>query len=186
MCDAGRIKHHLINNIWRKESTVLFVGYQAPGTLGHVLTSGSKDVRIHGKEFKVRAAIRRMGNYSAHADQGELADWIIERSPVVGNLFLNHGEDDARKALSDLLVGRGLDPAKIVLPAFDEHYELVAGTAESKGRIAERIDDRALERDWHSDYAVFILRLADRLEETTDPNQRTQIIAQLQESLDRT
>ena len=185
MCDAGRIKHHLINNIWREESTVLFVGYQAPGTLGHVLTSGSKDVRIHGKEFKVRAAIRRMGNYSAHADQGELADWITERSPVVGRLFLNHGEDDARKALSELLVERGLDSSKIVLPSFDEHYELVAGTAESKGRIAERIDDRALERDWHSDYAVFILRLADRLEETADPKKRTLIIARLSEALDQ-
>jgi len=185
MCDAGRIQHHLINNIWRPESTVLFVGYQAPGTLGHVLTSGSKDVRIHGKEFKVRAAIRRIGNYSAHADQGELADWIIERSPVVGRLFLNHGEDDARRALAKLLEGRGLDPSTIVLPAFDENYELVAGTAESKGRIAERIDDRALERDWHSDYAVFILRLADRLEETTDPNRRVGLIARLQEALDQ-
>ena len=185
MCDAGRIQHHLINNIWRPESTVLFVGYQAPGTLGHVLTSGSKDVRIHGKEFKVRAAIRRIGNYSAHADQRELADWIIERSPVVGRLFLNHGEDDARKALRNLLTERGLDLEKIVLPAFDEHYELVAGTAESKGRVAKRIDDQALERDWHSDYAVFILRLADRLEQITDQNQRTRIIAQLQEALDR-
>jgi len=185
MCDAGRIKHHLINNIWRPESTVLFVGYQAPGTLGHVLTSGSKDVRIHGKEFKVRAAIRRLGNYSAHADQGELADWIAERSPVVGRLFLNHGEDDARRALRDLLVERGLDREKIVLPAFDEHYDLVAGTAQSKGRVADRIADEALERDWHSDYAVFILRLADRLEETTDPTQRTHIIARLQEALDQ-
>jgi metallo-beta-lactamase family protein len=183
MCDAGRIQHHLINNIWRRESTVLFVGYQAPGTLGHVLTSGVKDVRIHGKEFKVRAAIRRIGNYSAHADQRELADWIIERSPVVGRLFLNHGEDDARRALRDLLSERGIDLEKIVLPAFDEHYELVAGTAESKGRAAKRIDDRALERDWHSDYAVFILRLAGHLEGTTDPNERTRIIGRLQEAL---
>lgn len=86
--------------------------------------------------------------------------------------------------LSELLVGRGLDPAKIILPGFDEHYELIAGTAESKGRIAERIDDRALERDWHSDYAVFILRLADLLEETADPNQRTWIIARLSDALD--
>jgi len=88
-------------------------------------------------------------------------------------------------ALAELLAGRGLDPSTIVLPAFDENYELVAGTAESKGRIAERIDDRALERDWHSDYAVFILRLADRLEETTDPNRRVGLIARLQESLDQ-
>jgi len=183
MCDAGRIKHHLINNIWRREATILFVGYQAPGTLGHVITSGRKDVRIHGKEFKVRAAIRRIGHYSAHADQGELADWIVERAPVVGSLFLNHGEDKARAALRELLVKRGLERSKIVIPAFDEHYELVAGTAASKGRVAERIDDAALQRDWYNDYAAFILRLAAQLEATEDGQKRRRVIARLQDVL---
>ena len=184
MCDAGRIKHHLRANIWRPEATVLFVGYQAPGSLGHVISNGAKDVRIHGREFKVAARIRRIGNYSAHADQSELADWIMERTPVAGRLFLNHGDDGARRALAELLIERGLKSEKIVIPSFDETFELVAGTAQSKGRAAERIDDAALERDWHSDYAVFILRLADRLRTTAEPAKREQLIARLEAALE--
>jgi len=180
MCDAGRIKHHLINNIWRPTATVLFVGYQAPGTLGRVIVGGAKDVRIHGNEFKVRARIRQIGNYSAHADQGELGDWILERAPVAGRLFLNHGEDKSRQALRDNLVERGFDPDKIVLPAFDERFELVAGTARSKGRVAERIADVALERDWHTDFAALTVELRQRLEAADDGAERRKLLARLQ------
>jgi len=77
MCTAGRIKHHLKHNIYRPECTVLFVGYQSPGTLGHIISSGAKQVRIHGAEYKVRASIRKLGNYSAHADQSELIEWVV-------------------------------------------------------------------------------------------------------------
>lgn len=184
MCNAGRIKHHLRANIWRSECTVLFVGYQAPGTLGHVITSGAKQVRIHGKQCQVRAAIRSIGNYSAHADQGELVEWILERSPVVGGLFLNHGDDDARQALADLLVERGLTRDTLYLPKFDERFELMAGTAESKGRVAERIDQQALTRDWYNDYAAFILELADRLEQVPDGQRRKELVDQLSHLLD--
>ncbi|MEM7243738.1 MAG: MBL fold metallo-hydrolase [Acidobacteriota bacterium] len=180
MCDAGRIQHHLKDNIWRPESTVLFVGYQAPGTLGHVITRGSKSVRIHGRHFKVKARIRRIGNYSAHADQGELADWVMERAPVVSGLFLNHGEDKGRKALRDVLVERGMAAEKILLPRFDETFELVAGTAQSKGRAAvERIDEATLEADWHSDYAALILDLADALEAQDDGQGRRELLGRL-------
>jgi metallo-beta-lactamase family protein len=184
MCDAGRIKHHLKNNIWRGNATVLFVGYQAPGTLGHVIVSGTPDVRIHGKMFKVAASIRQIGNYSAHADQGELADWILERAPVVGRVFLNHGEDEARQALRDVLVKRGLKDEKIVLPSFDESFALVAGTAESKGRVARRIDDAALERDWHNDYAALTAQLAQRLETARDGEERRKLMARLRSVLE--
>lgn len=184
MCDAGRIVHHLRANIWRPESTILFVGYQAPGSLGHVITSGAKSVRIHGREFAVNAQIRRIGNYSAHADQVELADWVMERTPVAGRVFLNHGEDDARRALREILVERGLAKEIVVIPAFDETFELSAGTAQSKGRAAERIEDAAFERDWHSEYAVFILRLAERLKTTSDPSERHQLILTLAGVLD--
>jgi metallo-beta-lactamase family protein len=184
MCDAGRIKHHLKNNIWRGNATVLFVGYQAPGTLGHVIVSGTPDVRIHGRMFKVAASIRQMGNYSAHADQGELADWIMERAPVAGRVFLNHGEDDARQALRDVLVERGLEQGKIVRPSFDESFALVAGTAESKGRVAQRIDDAALERDWHNDYAAVAAQLAHRLETARDGEERRRLVARLRSVLE--
>jgi metallo-beta-lactamase family protein len=184
MCDAGRIKHHLKNNISNPKATVLFVGYQAPGTLGHVIQNGTEDVRIHGREFKVRARVRRIGNYSAHADQGELADWILERAPVAGRLFLNHGEDESRRALRDHLVGRGFDRDKIALPAFDESFELVAGTARSKGRVAERIEDAALERDWHTDFAALTVALRRRLETAKDATERQQVLARLQEALE--
>jgi metallo-beta-lactamase family protein len=184
MCDAGRIKHHLMNNIWRPNATVLFVGYQAPGTLGSVIARGTKDVRIHGNEFKVRARIRQIGNYSAHADQGELGDWILERAPVVGSLFLNHGEDKARQALKDHLVERGFAAEKVVLPAFDEHFELVAGTARSKGRVVARIKDAAFERDWHTDFAALTVALRQRLETAKDGAARRKVLGRLQAALE--
>ncbi len=176
MCNAGRIKHHLRNNIWRPESTILFVGYQSPGTLGHIITSGADSVRIHGKECKVKAEIRRLGNYSAHADQGELIEWILERGPVRAGLFLNHGEDDARAALRDLLAQKGLDGDHIFMPTFDESYELVAGSAKSTGHPKPRIDEDTLHRDWHNDYAAFVLALGDRLRDTASAADRSKLI----------
>lgn len=184
MCTAGRIKHHLKNNIFRPESTILFVGYQSPGTLGHIITSGAKQVRIHGKEYKVRAEIRRLGNYSAHADQGELIDWIIERGPASGGLFLNHGDDDARAVLSNLLVEKGIDADKIFRPVFDESFKLVAGSpAASVARPEPRVDPDQLQRDWHNDYAAFVLELSERLNGLESPRARQQLIGRLSEVL---
>lgn len=184
MCTAGRIKHHLKNNIYRPESTILFVGYQSPGTLGHIITSGAKQVRIHGKEYRVRAEIRRLGNYSAHADQSELIDWILERGPVVGGLFLNHGDDEARQVLRDLLIARGLQADRISLPIFDESFQLVAGNpARSTARPEPRIPAEQFERDWHNDYAAFILQLSNRLQSTESAAERRELIARLSKTL---
>ncbi len=184
MADAGRVQHHLKNNIWRQDCTVLFVGYQAPGTLGQIITSGKREIRIHGKTFKVKAAIRRIGNYSAHADQPELIDWVLERAPVVGGLFLNHGQQEAREELRRLLAKRGLAEERIFLPQFDESFDLVAGTAKSKGRVAHRIDDEALERDWYNDYAAFVIELTGKLEAMSDGEARKVLIEKLAQALD--
>ena len=184
MCNAGRIKHHLKANIWRPECTILFVGYQSPGTLGEIITSGAKQVRIHGTECKVKASIRRLGNYSAHADQVELIDWVLERGPVSGGLFLNHGEDDARAVMRQLLAEKGLDANKIFLPSFDESFELHPGTpATSMGRPEPRIDETQLCRDWHNEYASFILELSSRLQATDDACQRSELIKKLSAAL---
>lgn len=180
MCTAGRIKHHLKNNIFRKEATVLFVGYQSPGTLGSIILGGAPRVRIHGKEYEVRAEIRKLGNYSAHADQGELVDWILERGAAQGGLFLNHGEQDSRQVLKDVLVQRGLDPDKIWLPEFDQSFELVGDSAVTTSPpVTLRIDPGELERDWHNEYASFILRLGDRLRATDSSSQRHELIQKL-------
>jgi len=185
MADAGRIKHHIKNNIWKHNATILFVGYQAPGTLGHIITSGADMVRIHGKEYVVKAEIRRLGNYSAHADQGELIDWILERSPIAGGVFLNHGDDDAREELARLLAERGIDASSIHLPQFDESFDITASSAESKGRVhstgkvANRIPHDELLTDWNNDYAAFIVALTQRLNAADTDSERRAVIRQL-------
>lgn len=190
MADAGRIKHHIKNNIYKRNCTILFVGYQAPGTLGHVITSGAKAVRIHGKEFDVNAEIRRLGNYSAHADQGELIEWINERSPIAGCLFLNHGDDDARLALKDLLVKQGIEADKIQIPQFDETFELTASAPGAKGRGAKsmgskppRIPKDELLTDWNNDYAAFIVALSGKLNAAKSDMERRELLAKLSADL---
>ena len=183
MADAGRVVHHLKNNISTPEATVLFVGYQSPGTTGAHILSGAPDVFLHGKRFKVAANIRRLGNYSAHADRSELLDWILERAPIAGALFLNHGDDDARRSLADELASRGLD-ADVVLPGFDEHFDLSAGTPASKGRAGERPDPTAPGADWHAAYAELLLELGRRIESSEDPAARLALVERLRGALE--
>jgi metallo-beta-lactamase family protein len=184
MCDAGRIQHHLKSNIWRKESTILFVGFQSPGTLGHIITSGAESVRIHGEEFKINARIRRLGNYSAHADQSELLHWVLERAPIVSGLFLNHGEDDAREGFKTLLAANGVDAEKIHLPNFDERFELRAGSAKSKGQeTAPRIEEKSLVRDWANDYAALVLELSSRMQRADNDAERRELLEKLQKAM---
>lgn len=101
MCDSGRIKHHLKHNLWRQESTVLFVGYQAEGSLGRRILNGEKTVRIHGEEIHVCANIRTIEAFSAHADQTALINWLRNFKTVPKKVILVHGEDDALNKLSE-------------------------------------------------------------------------------------
>ena len=164
MADAGRIVHRLKNEISRSESTVLFVGYQSPGTTGAHIAGGAEEVFLHGRPYRIRATVRSIGNYSAHADQGELVDWIVRRAPIAGALFLNHGDDEARRRLARLLVERGIEKEKIFRPDFDERFELDAGTPRSKGRVTERIDPELLVPDGRGAHATFALALGRRLD----------------------
>ena len=93
MCDACRIKHHLKHNLWRKECTVLFVGYQGAGTLGRALTEGANYVKLFGETIEVQAEIRKLSGISGHADKNGLLEWVNHFTPKPQKVFVVHGED---------------------------------------------------------------------------------------------
>ena len=93
MCDAGRIRHHLKHNLWRAECTVLFVGYQAVGTLGRRLLEGEKNVRLFGEPIEVHARIESLHGISGHADKNGLLNWLKGFRTPLSHVFVVHGED---------------------------------------------------------------------------------------------
>jgi metallo-beta-lactamase family protein len=122
MCTAGRIKHHLRNNLPRPESIILFSGYQANGTLGRILEEGAREVRLFGETVKVRAKIRKMEGMSAHADRVELVHWLSLIKPPPRRLFVIHGETESAEAFARY-VGDKLG-WKTHLPEYRETVEL--------------------------------------------------------------
>lgn len=103
MCDAGRIKHHLKHNLWRKECSVVFVGYQAKNTLGRRILEGAKSVKILGEEINVQSSIYSIQGFSGHADQTGLVEWVEGFKKKPSKIFITHGEDDALTELSKLI-----------------------------------------------------------------------------------
>ena len=103
MCDAGRVRHHLKHNLWRKESMVLFVGYQAVGTLGRLLVDGLKKVKLFNEDIEVNAQIDALPGVSGHADKNGLIDWLrgFEEKPKL--VFVNHGDPDAADSFTACL-----------------------------------------------------------------------------------
>jgi metallo-beta-lactamase family protein len=100
MCTGGRIKHHLANNISRRESTIIFVGYQAEGTLGREIVDGARKVRILGKRYRVKARIVQIEGFSAHADKNELLKWVLNLRRPPRQLFITHGESQSAEHLA--------------------------------------------------------------------------------------
>jgi len=122
MCEVGRIKHHLKHNLWNPNSTILFVGYQAPGTLGSKIVNGEKDVKIFGEEIHVNARIEYIEGYSGHADQEWLLNFIYSFIKKPKHIFLVHGEEESQIVLKEKILETTGIP--VTIPEFGETYEL--------------------------------------------------------------
>ncbi len=122
MCTAGRIKHHLRNNISRPESTILFAGFQARGTLGRQILDGNQDVRIHGASRTVKAQVAHINGLSGHADQAGLLDWLSHLQAPPRKVFLAHGEEAASECLAGLIQERWGWPVSI--PRYESVVQL--------------------------------------------------------------
>ncbi len=106
MCTGGRIKHHLVTNISRPESTILFAGYQAIGTLGREIVNGAREVRIFGQQYPVQARIEHINGFSAHADKDELIEWLSSLKQPPRRLFVTHGESEASRYFAGMVKDR--------------------------------------------------------------------------------
>ncbi|EET59696.1 metallo-beta-lactamase domain protein [Marvinbryantia formatexigens DSM 14469] len=126
MCDAGRIKHHLKHNLWRPESTILFVGYQSVGTLGRAIVEGAKQVKLFGEEIEVRAEIRVLAGVSGHADREGLLAWILAFEQRPQQVFVVHGEDASCTSFAERV--QSSSGMKAMAPYSGTVYDLAAGS----------------------------------------------------------
>ena len=125
MCDAGRIRHHLKHNLWRPECTVLFVGYQAEGTLGRILIDGiKKQVKLFDEDIEVRAEVRMLPGVSGHADQQGLLNWLLSIAEKPKMVFLNHGDPESCEAFRDKIQELGYEA---FAPYSGTSFDLIRG-----------------------------------------------------------
>jgi metallo-beta-lactamase family protein len=186
MCDAGRIRHHLKRWLWHEKATVLLTGFQAQGTLGRFLADGAKAVRIQGEQIKVAARIRRLDEYSGHADGPELARWIASRRPIGRGVFLMHGEEPALVGLAERIAERTVPAAKVFTPLLDDIYELttVAPTPIDVSRRRRLAPEAVVNLDWHNDMSKLILDINDAVEAAADDRARGVVIRRLRRALE--
>lgn len=150
MCEVGRIKHHLKHNLWNPNSTILFVGYQAPGTLGRSIIEGAKRVKIFGEEIAVNARIEYIEGYSGHADQEWLMNFIYSFIKKPKHIFLVHGEPEGQIVLRDKILAETGIPVSI--PNLGETYKL-----DDNIEMVSRIDEK-------DKYKYVRLEILERLE----------------------
>ena len=136
MCDAGRIRHHLKHNLWRPDSTIVFVGFQGEGTLGRALLDGAKSVKLFGEEIAVRAEIVNFQGLSSHADRDHLLGWIQNvKAPKPQHVFVVHGDREVAPYFAQSIESLGFTAHA---PQYTEVYDLIADTQLEKGYLPER------------------------------------------------
>ena len=130
MCDAGRIRHHLKHNLWRGDSSVVFVGFQAQGTLGRRLLDGEKSVKLFGEEIAVQARVVNYPGLSSHADHDHLVGWIEAFDPKPQQVFVVHGDADVAPVFAEELKGKGFTA---IAPFYTAAYDLITGAEVNAG-----------------------------------------------------
>ena len=157
MCEVGRIKHHLKHNLWNSKNTILFVGYQAPGTLGYNIVNGAKKVKIFGEEIAVNAQIEYIEGYSGHADQEWLMNFVYSfRTQKPKHIFLVHGEEDSQEVLKQKIEEEIGIPVSI--PEYGEVYEL-----EDVPTVVDRIKTKPVSP--RSEIMILINKIQDEIQD---------------------
>ena len=134
MCNAGRIKHHLKHNIWRPETSIVFVGFQAVGTLGRKIVEGATSVSLMNNDLNVSAKIYTINGFSAHAGQNQLLDWVSTIAKSKPHIILIHGEKSAQEELGRLIKEKyALD---VTIPAYLDEIELTAKASEEQAALS--------------------------------------------------
>ncbi len=140
MCEAGRIKHHLKHNLWRKECSIVFVGYQAEGTLGRTILEGARKVKIFGEEIAVNAKIYNLQGLSGHADRNGLINWIKAFKTIPKEILLVHGDKESQESFKELAVSSGYKVRTMQLG--DKYYinEKIEETDNIKAKIIRYVN----------------------------------------------
>ena len=142
MCEAGRIRHHLKHNLWREECTILFVGYQVPGTLGNHLLGGAKEVKLFGETIEVKAKIENLAGISGHADQEHLLQWVKAFGNTPKRVFVVHGQDAVCDTFAELVTKE--TGVIATAPYSGDIYDLQANICIAKGsreRAVKKVKD---------------------------------------------
>lgn len=144
MCEAGRIRHHLKHNLWDSRNSIVFVGYQAEGTLGRMLIEGASEVKLFGETIAVKAQIHNLEGFSGHADMNGLLDWVGGFKMTPKQIFLVHGELESKRDFAGLM-GRELGLHPVVITENSE-FELESGKLLSRDEVIYDImDDEGIE-----------------------------------------
>ena len=140
MCEAGRIRHHLKHNLWKKEASVVFVGYQAEGTLGRKLLDGEKKVKLFGEEIMVNSEIYNVEGFSGHADKPALLKWIEGFREKPGRIFIVHGEQCSKEAFAEAVKSKfGIE---CIVPEYNVIYDI-----NKKNIFREKVPDKSYKKE---------------------------------------
>ncbi len=161
----GRIKHHLKHNLWNPNNTILFVGYQAPGTLGRTIVEGAEKVKIFGEEISINARIEYIEGYSGHADQEWLLNFVYSFIQKPKHIFLVHGEPEGQEVLKEKIIKNTNIP--VTIPKFGEKYDIRdIPLLEDRIEISKKLETKQLRTDILSE----IDKLRDEVQDATNTN----------------